>query len=257
MLINLESERYCAVIEYDGTLFHGYQIQPDVRTVQGSIEKTLTKIMKVFTRVSVAGRTDAGVHATGQVIAFDAVWRHSTDDLRRALNSVLPHDIFVKKLVTVLPDFSPRYAAIQRSYRYVIVNDTSFSVFERFYSHYIRSKLNLALMREASTHLIGTYDFSSFGKPPQIGGHAVRRIMAINWFAKNNKIFFDITANAFLYHMVRNIVGTLVLVGLNRLIPDDVRKILLAKDLKYSGPTAPAQGLYLMKVVYPNFIISG
>ncbi|MDM8527227.1 tRNA pseudouridine(38-40) synthase TruA [Anaerolineales bacterium HSG24] len=252
--MSLKSERYCAIIEYDGTLFYGYQIQPDVRTVQGSIEIALAKIMKVFTRVSVAGRTDAGVHATGQVIAFDVIWRHSVSDLYRALNAVLPDDISVKRLTTVLSDFSPRYDALRRSYRYIIVNDTSSTVFERLYSYHVKPKLNLNSMKEASVNLIEKHDFSSFGKSPQLGGHTVRQIMSIDWSTENNRIIFDITANAFLYRMVRNIVGTLLQVGLNRLTSEDVKEILLAKELKRSGPTAPAHGLYLMKVVYPEWV---
>jgi len=255
--MSLKSEHYCAIIEYDGTLFYGYQLQPDVRTVQGSIETVLAKITKVFTRVSVAGRTDAGVHAVGQVIAFDIAWRHSISDLYRALNSVLPDDIAVKKLTTVLPDFSPRYDALKRSYRYIIVNDTSSTVFERLYSYHVKSELNLNLMKDASVNLIGRHDFSSFGKSPQPGRHTVRQIMSIDWSTEKNRIIFDITANAFLYRMVRNIVGTLLQVGLSRLDSEDVKEILLAKELKRSGPAAPAHGLYLMKVVYPEYIMNG
>ena len=192
--------RYCAIVEYDGSLFCGFQIQSKERTVQGEIEKCLNHITKRSIRVSAAGRTDTGVHATGQVIAFDLTWKHSLLDLHRAINANLPNDIVFNSLRQIaIPNFHPRFSAVSRSYQYHIVNQQWPSVLHRKYAYHIDKQLDINLMQQASQHLLGSHDFASFGKPPQ-GVNTVRRVIEAGWdFQDNKEIVFTITANAFLY----------------------------------------------------------
>ncbi len=245
-------QRYKATVGYDGTDFFGYQIQAKERTVQGEIEKTLREITQSVIRIDGAGRTDAGVHATGQVIAFNCNWRHSLDDLHRALNATVPRDIVINDLTIVNRDFHPRFGALSRSYRYQIVNQDWPNVLERRYATHIKPRLNMEAMNLAGQGLLGSHNFASFGKPPQ-GNNTVRNVMQAKWMAEeSNRLSFYITANAFLYRMVRNIAGTLVQVGLGHLSANDVQDILEAQDLKRSAPPAPAHGLSLIKVTYPE-----
>ena len=242
--------RFCALVEYDGTEFAGYQFQPNVRTVQGELEKALHRITQTESRTSAAGRTDTGVHATGQVVAFAAVWRHEVLDLQRALNANLASDIVIANLKTINKDFHPRFSAINRSYQYTIVNQDWPAVLERRYAYHIREPLDLAAMVRASQVLLGTHDFASFGKPPQ-GQVTVREVIKAEGSVVEQRLTFEITANAFLYRMVRKIVGTLLKVGLGQLNEDDLLEILAARDLTKSASPAPAQGLCLVHVAYP------
>jgi tRNA pseudouridine38-40 synthase len=243
--------RYRAVVGYDGTDFLGYQLQAQGRTVQGEIEKTLKKVTQVDIRIDGAGRTDAGVHATGQVIAFNASWKHSLEDFQRALNALLPADIVISDLQLVEITFQPRFQAVSRTYQYTIINQPWPSVLERRYTYHVRNPLDVAAMRQASQFLVGAHDFASFGKPPQ-GENTVRQVMSADWFTAGTRLIFEITANAFLYRMVRTIVGTLVQVGLGQLAPLEIKDILAASDLTQSAPPAPAHGLCLVRVSYPK-----
>lgn len=246
--------RYRATVEYDGTDFFGYQIQATERTVQGELEKSLKQIIQSPVRVDGAGRTDAGVHATGQTIAFNVVWRHTLEDLHRAFNATLPHDIVISDLKITASDFHPRFTALSRTYHYHIVNQPWPSALQRRYTYHVSQELDVAAMSEASHHLVGSYDFASFGKPPQ-GDNTIRNVIQAGWSVKtDNQLIFSITANAFLYRMVRTMVGTLLQVGLGRLAVNDVKEILEAKDLTRSAPPAPAKGLCLVKVTYPEDI---
>jgi tRNA pseudouridine38-40 synthase len=245
-------QRYCAIVEYDGTEFLGYQIQAKGRTVQGEIEKSLKQVTQSAIYIDGAGRTDAGVHATGQVIAFNVAWRHSLVDLHRVLNATLPSDIVISDLKITGSAFHPRFNALSRTYRYQIINQPWPSVLQRRYAYHVSKDLDVDLMNEASQILIGQHDFASFGKPPQ-GDNTIRRILEAKWFAThNNKLVFEITANAFLYRMVRTIVGTIVEVGSGHLSVDNVKDIFDARDLARSAPPAPACGLCLVKVTYPE-----
>jgi tRNA pseudouridine38-40 synthase len=242
--------RYRAIIEYDGTDFLGYQYQKTGRTVQGEIEKSLKKVAQTEKRILGAGRTDAGVHATGQVIAFDAQWKHTLADLQRALNATLAEDIAIRDLKIVDKDFHPRFDALSRSYCYTIISQPWPSALQRRYVHHVRESLDVAVMNEASHYLVGSHDFASFGKPPQ-GNNTIRQVLQAEWTGKEGRITFTVTANAFLYRMVRRLVGTLIKVGLGQLGPYDVKEILVARDLSYSAELAPACGLCLVKVTYP------
>lgn len=243
--------RYRAIIEYDGTDFLGYQIQASGRTVQGEIEKSLKKITQSDIRVDAAGRTDTGVHAVGQVIAFNADWKHSLEDLHRALNAVLPRDIVVSDLKIAKNTFHPRFDAVSRWYRYTIINQPWPNVLQQRYAYHVKNNLDLTAIRKASRHLLGSHDFASFGKPTQ-GESTVRNLMQADWSEDDSLLRFDVVANAFLYRMVRRIVGTLVQVGLGQLAVDEVKTILDMRDLTCSAPPAPAHGLCLVKVTYPE-----
>ncbi len=245
--------RYCAIVEYDGTDFLGYQIQAKGRTVQGEIEKSLKKVIRSEIRVDAAGRTDAGVHAVGQVIAFNAIWKHTLEDLHRALNAILPSDIVISELKTVEKSFHPRFDALSRSYSYTIMNQPWPSVLRQRYAYHVKKKLDVVAMRQASRFLLGSHDFASFGKPTQ-GKSTVRHLMQADWSVEGSLLMFDITANAFLYRMVRNIVGTLLQVGLGQLAADEIKKILEMRDLTCSASPVPAHGLCLVNVTYPEDI---
>jgi tRNA pseudouridine38-40 synthase len=252
-LLVTPQRRYRAIVEYDGTDFLGYQIQATGRTVQGEIEKSLEKITGAAIRIDGAGRTDAGVHAVGQVIAFNLAWKHALADLHRALNATLPRDIVISDLKITDDDFHPRFSALNRSYRYTIINRAWPSVLQRRYAHHVREKLRVKEMGEASRFLLGSRDFASFGKPTQ-GESTVREVAQAEWSVNGDLLIFDITANAFLYRMVRIIVGTMIEVGLERLAVDEVKHILGAQDLTRSAAPAPAHGLCLMRVAYPDEI---
>ncbi len=242
-------ETYKAIIAYDGTDFLGYQVQASGRTVQGTVETALAQILKTPQRIIGAGRTDTGVHATGQVISMKIAWRHNTQDLHRALNATLPDDIVVKNLTTIYPNFHPRFDAKQRQYVYTILNQPLPDVLSRRYAMHIASPLDLTAMQHAARFLIGEHDFSSFGKPPQ-GNNAVRQLNEITWKQQGSEIKITISANAFLYRMVRNIVGTLLDVGLGKIEAEDVKHILQAKNRAKAGAPALACGLCLTKVSY-------
>lgn len=251
MLMVVSQRRYRAIVEYDGTEFSGYQLQKVGRTVQGEIEKSLRKVTQSNIRIVGAGRTDAGVHATGQVIAFSVAWKHALVDLHRALNATLPADIILQELRVAADDFHPRFDALSRSYQYSIVNQPWPSVLRRRYAFHVKERLDVTAMNEASKLLTGLHDFASFGKPPH-GKNTVREIIEAQWAVDGSMVNFGITANAFLYQMVRRVVGTLIKVGLGQLIVDEVKDILKARDLARSAEPAPAQGLCLVNVTYSS-----
>jgi len=241
--------RFWAQVEYDGTELAGFQLQAQDRTVQGEIERALREVTGVETRVIGAGRTDSGVHARGQVIAFNAEWRHELADLHRALNAVLAADVAIVQLGTAPEGFHPRFDAVSRTYRYTLLTRTWRSPLNRRTAWHVPYQLDIDRMAQASRCLIGTHDFSTFGRPPQ-GENSVRTVSQTEWRADGNVMTFDITANAFLYHMVRSLVGSLVLVGSGRLSADEFEGMLLARDSSLIKQLAPARGLCLMRVDY-------
>ena len=238
-----------AVVEYDGTDYLGFQAQAEGATIQGEIEGALAAITQEETRVIGAGRTDAGVHAQGQVIAFSTAWRHSVEGLQRALNAVLPRDIAVRELAPVAKSFHPRFDALSREYRYTILNQPLRSPLARRFAHHFPRPLAVAAMNEAAGVLVGSHDFASFGRAPQ-GDNTVREVCLAQWTPEGPFVYFDIVANAFLYRMVRSQVGTLLLVGTGELSPDGFEEILRSADRSRASQVAPAHGLCLMKVNY-------
>ena len=241
--------RFWAQVEYNGTDFAGFQLQAQDRTVQGEIERALREVTGVETRIIGAGRTDSGVHARGQVIAFDAAWRHELTDLHRALNAVLAADVAIAQMGLAPEGFHPRFDAVSRTYRYTLLAQPWRSPLNRRTAWQVPYQLDIDRMAQASRCLIGTHDFSTFGRPPQ-GENAVRTVSQAEWRADCHFMTFDITANAFLYHMVRSLVGSLVLVGSSQLSVDEFETMLLARDPNRVKQLAPAHGLCLMRVDY-------
>jgi tRNA pseudouridine38-40 synthase len=244
--------RYKAIIEYDGTDFLGFQRQAQGCTVQAEVEAALGRIGWTGKAVLGAGRTDAGVHASGQVIAFDFDWPHGDDDLLRALNANLPPDAAVKSLAAGAPDFHPRFQARGRRYRYSIYNAPVRSPLAARYAwHVWPPALNVAAMQAASQRLIGRRDFSAFGTDPDGGDSTTRTVSKAEWSqAAGGWLYFEIQADAFLYRMVRSVVGALKKVGAGDLTPAEFGAILDSRDRSQCPPLAPPQGLCLMEVLY-------
>lgn len=243
--------RYRATVAYDGSEFLGFQYQARGRTVQGELEEAIRRVTGQQVRVAAAGRTDAGVHAIGQVIAFCVEWHHSVDDLQRALNATLPSDVAIRDCCIVRPDFHPRFDALWRRYRYVVWNAPVRSPLERRYTHHVAESLDVAAMRLASQYLIGIHDFAAFGQPTH-GVSTVRQVWQAEWLDESPRLVFLITGNAFLRHMVRRLVGTLIQVGRGQRSPDDISALLEGGDRAAAGPPAPAGGLCLMEIGYSD-----
>lgn len=246
--------RLRAIISYDGSGFSGYQVQPGKRTVQLELERVLSSIHKGATvKVVASGRTDAGVHATGQVIHFDSPLSLPLDRWKIALNVQLPGDIRVMKVEQVRDDFHARYDSKGKTYRYIWSLNEVHSPFERNYAvHVDRYKPNIELMKEASVHLLGTHDFSSFCAANTSVKDFVRTVRSIQFELKQeaNQLHMVINGNGFLYNMVRIIAGTLWEVAIDKKDVADLPDILASCNRKNAGKTAPAHGLYLENVEY-------
>lgn len=245
--------RYRATLAYDGTAYQGFQRQAgDTPTIQAALEKALLAVTGQPVTVIAAGRTDSGVHAVGQVIAFDVVWKHGDDDLLRAINAVLPDDIALQDL-RQQAGFHPRYDAAARVYKYHLVQAPQRQPLERNRAWYVRGELNYEAMNAAAMQLLGEHDFASFGRPPK-GENTVRLVMESHWNRRRVlhgwEWTYTIEANAFLQHMVRRIVGVLVEVGRGALTLDEFMALFRARKLISSIALAPPQGLVLEQVKY-------
>jgi tRNA pseudouridine38-40 synthase len=238
------------VIEYDGTNYHGWQCQPNGVTlqevVQGKIEMILDHPIKIYA----AGRTDAGVHAFGQVINFHTEKTIELVKLTRGLNSLLPADIRIKQGREVDESFHARYSAKSKSYIYAICNAPYLPPFNTRYVWHIPYGINSVLMNETIQKIVGTHDFSSFKKKDEFYRNHVREVLRAGVKRRGAYIYIFIEATGFLRYMVRNIVGTLVLVGSNKISEDEFVTILDSRDRVNAGPTAPPQGLFLRRIKY-------
>jgi len=240
------------VLEYEGTDYYGWQIQPRVPTIQGELQHALAKILKQKVKVVSAARTDRGVHAKGQVVNFKIPPSFPTSRLLQALNSVLPPDIRARKVEEVSENFHARYSARYKIYRYFIYNHFIIHPWFRKFSWWVRPPLNCELMGEAASFLTGKHDFSSFQNKGSPSSSTVRCIEKIKISRKGFLISILFKADGFLYKMVRNITGTLVEVGRGKFPPAEVSDILAARDRRKAGPTAPPQGLFLWRIIYPE-----
>jgi tRNA pseudouridine38-40 synthase len=238
------------VLAYDGAGFMGWQVQSGVRTVQGTMEMALGEILGHEARVIASGRTDAGVHALGQVINVRTASPIPIDGLIRGLNSILPGDVSVISAVDVGPDFHARYQARSKSYLYLMDTGSVRSPFLDRYALHIRYHLDIPAMKESMRHLLGEHDFASFLATGSTVKTTVRIITATDLITQGNKTVFWIKGSGFLRYMVRNIVGTLLLVGTGKLAPEDMSRIIALRDRQFAGPTAPPHGLYLIGVEY-------
>lgn len=243
------------IVEYDGTHFHGWQIQPDQRTVQGEIQDRLSKLFGGPIPIIASGRTDTGVHAVGQVVNFHATREITDERLYQALNGMLPQDIAVKKIDTVPDDFHARFDAIRRSYFYRI--SYTKSPIGRFYTWYMKRNLDLETLNRAAQYLLGRHDFTSFCVAAHEKENRVCEIYQSEWQQEENGLVYYITGNRFLRTMVRSIVGTIVEMGRGVRPPEAMPEILEAQDRQRAGESAPSCGLFLNKVVYADNLPGG
>lgn len=249
-------ERYQVILAYDGTDFHGSQYQIETRTVQGVFEAALRKLNWLGKSTFFAGRTDTGVHASGQVVAFDLDWNHSPADLSNALNSLLPKDIAVRDISVSPPDFHPRFAATSRSYSYRVYCSPGLHPLHERYAWRVWPAPNFDRLQAASRVFTGSHDFAGFGQATSPDGSTIRHVMASEWWqavdgSQTGLLIFDITANAFLYHMVRRLVYVSVAVGQGKLEVDDLRQHLHTPPAEPIQGLAPPQGLTLKEVSFP------
>lgn len=241
------------LIQYDGTEYHGWQIQSRCVTVQGSVLDAVQTILNDNSvRLFGASRTDSGVHALGQVAHFQisesvSISRYS---FLRGLNSLTPEDIIISEVHEVTPDFHSRFDARGKTYCYQFFNADTPSVYHRRFSWHIRHPLDISAMRQAARHLVGCYDFSAFQAASCGAETSIRTVFALHLQQRKGLIRMFIKANAYLHKMVRNIAGTLAEVGMGKRSPDEVLEALHAKDRRQAGVTAPSQGLFLVKVYY-------
>ena len=245
--------RYYALVEYDGSAYYGFQRQREGQpTIQAELESALGQVVHRPVSITGAGRTDSGVHALGQVITFDVEWRHGSETLQRALNANLPTAIAILQLNEVSSTFHPRFDARRRTYAYHVYHAAVRSPLRRQRSWHVPRPLDVERMNQAAAHLIGVHDFATFGQPPQ-GENSVREVFTVGWQRHQDDILvFFIEANAFLYRMVRSLVGSLKLVGEGAWTGEDFIAALQACDRSRSGAPAPAHGLYLVSVTYDN-----
>jgi tRNA pseudouridine38-40 synthase len=248
-------ERYQVILAYDGTHFHGSQYQVGVRTVQGVFETALRRLNWSGKSATFAGRTDAGVHARGQVAAFDLAWNHPTEDLRNALNALLPEDVAVSDVRLCPPDFHPRFGAQSRCYRYRLLSQPTRDPLRERYAWRIWPRPDLERMQAASQIFLGQHDFAGFGRPTRPGGSTVRQVFSADWYpgggSLEDECYFQIRANAFLYHMVRRLVFVQVAVGQGRMEIDDLGDLLQSPGPDPVQGLAPPSGLSLVEVRYP------
>ncbi|MCY4545100.1 MAG: tRNA pseudouridine(38-40) synthase TruA [Gemmatimonadetes bacterium] len=237
-------------IEYDGTGFLGWQLQPEGRTVQGVLEEAMRTILQADLRVTAAGRTDAGVHATGQVVHFRTDSDMVVDRLKKGLNGVLPPDVRVLEALQAADDFHARFSAVGRRYAYRITRRPS--AIHRHHAWHVAYPLDVDAMRRTCVPLVGRHDFTSFCQATSTADGTECEVRELDWIEEEDELRLHIEANRFLHHMVRTIVGTAVDIGRGRWKESVMAEMLEAKDRRAAGPNAPAHGLCLEAVRYPG-----
>ena len=257
----MEMSRFRATLAYDGTAYLGFQRQSDPRTVQGTLERAIQQVTKQESVTVIgAGRTDTGVHASGQVITFGVVWKYSDEILLKAVNAVLPDDIALQDLTRLTGDaqnFNPRFDAVKRLYRYTLYESNQRQPLLTRYAWHMRTPLNGEVMHQAAALLIGTHDFGAFGKPPK-GDNTVRTVYHSEW-TRQPETFgarweYVVEANAFLQHMVRRIVGMVVDVGRGWQTLEQFETAFRNAKIDHAVTVAPPQGLVLEQVTYKDRI---
>lgn len=238
------------IIEYDGTAYHGWQIQKNDRTVQQEIQAALLTMTGEKITLVGSGRTDAGVHALGQVANFISKTSLTATNFQHGLNSLLPDDIVIKECRNVNKEFHARFSAKSKTYQYRILNRETPAAVGRHYEWFVRAKLDVEAMQTAVRCIRGTHDFKAFEGTGSPRAHTIRSVISADIEPHKEHIVFNISADGFLRFMVRNLTGTLVDVGLSRIRPEDVKSILASKNRSLAGPTAPPLGLFLVSVDY-------
>jgi tRNA pseudouridine38-40 synthase len=247
--------RFFAAIKYDGTNYHGWQIQQNANSVQAELNKALSTLLQTEIMVAGAGRTDTGVHAKQLFAHFDTIIDFDIKKIRFKLNTLLPDDISCSSITKVNDDAHARFGATARTYEYWITpNKNPFLVNKAYYSPY---SLNIELMNKASSQLLNYTDFSCFSKSNTDTHTNDCDVTFANWEIKENCIVFTITANRFLRNMVRAIVGTMLEIGQEKITPDQLDTIINSKNRSEAGTSAPAHGLYLTQVIYPKEVFNG
>lgn len=245
------SRNFKLIIEYDGTRYFGWQRQTAKPTIQAEIERVLSLVTQQPVIVKGSGRTDAGVHALGQTANFHCDTRLTPENILRALNNLLPEDIVIRACSEVPDVFHARYDVRAKTYHYQILNHPIHSVVERSFSWHIQKLLNTRAMNEALCCLVGTHDFKAFEGIGSPRTHTIRTIQRAEILKNGNgRLQVVIKGDGFLRYMVRNIVGTLVRIGMETMLPADMERILHSRDRKLAGATAPAKGLFLVEVEY-------
>ncbi len=247
----MAKKNFKLVIEYDGSAYCGWQIQPNGPTIQDQIESALRRMTCRKVNLIGSGRTDAGVHALGQTANFTCDTNIDAQAFQNGLNSLLPDDIIIRSCSRIDESFHARFDAKAKTYRYHILNSPLPAAIGRQYRWWIRTPLEVAAMAEAASHLVGRKDFKAFEASGSPRAHTIRQVMQADIRRENQiDIVFEIQAEGFLRYMVRNITGTLVEVGKGNMLPEDMISILASQDRGRAGMTAPAQGLCLVEVLY-------
>ncbi|MBR7795381.1 tRNA pseudouridine(38-40) synthase TruA [Virgibacillus sp. AGTR] len=244
--------RLKCIINYDGSQFSGFQIQPKKRTVQGALETALTKMHKgEYIRIQASGRTDTGVHAKGQTIHFDSAYDIPLYNWKQALNTLLPNDLYVKEVEYADDSFHARYDVIEKEYRYYVWHESEPDVFKRNYAYYFPYELDIRSIQAACDYLEGTHDFTTFSSAKATTkGTKERTLYQVSCEKKGSEIEFIFRGSGFLYNMVRIIVGVLLDIGQGRRQPADIMDLLAKRDRRLVGETVPSEGLYLWNVRY-------
>lgn len=239
-------------LEYDGANFSGWQFQPGQRTVQGHLQEKLQRIFKKKINCIASGRTDSGVHALGQVVHFKGETKMKAAQIQRALNAFLDKDVVVVKVQEVPSDFHAQYSVKKKTYRYTILNRRYPSALAYRRAYFYPWKLNLTLMKKAAKDIKGKHDFKCFQAASEASKrkNTIRTISVLTIVKEGDFIHISITSDGFLYKMVRNIVGTLLAIGSGQISANSIPKLLKFKDRKLSPPTAPSDGLSLIRVFY-------
>jgi tRNA pseudouridine38-40 synthase len=244
---------YQVILAYDGTHFAGFQRQGKARTVQTVVEDALRRIGWDERSLLAAGRTDTGVHASGQVIAFSLDWAHSLEDLRNALNANLPGDVAARVVALAGSDFHPRFSATARRYQYRLTSQPARDPLLERFTWRVWPRVEMQPLQEAAGFFLGTHDYAAYGNAPRVSGSTVRTVSRSAWWQDGVQLVYEVKANAFLYHMVRRMVFVQVAVARGKLLLTDLQDSLLGKPECISHLTgiAPAQGLALVEVEYP------
>lgn len=246
------------IVEYDGSRYHGFQLQANLPTIQDEIEKALWQLTGERLRVIAASRTDAGVHARGQVVSFRTQSPYALEVFIHGLNYYLPKDIAVQAAHRVSPSFNVRRQAVSREYNYYILNSLTRSPLRESFAYLVREPLDVEAMNQACQALVGEHDFASFASNLGIElKNTVRKVERAEVRRERDLVIFNMVANSYLPHQVRNTVGTLIRVGLGKISPQEFYGIIKARKSGQAGPTVPADGLYLMQVDYTQPLTEG
>ena len=250
-------KRIKLVAAYDGTNYHGSQIQNNGKTIEGVLKTELSSLLQENINLIGASRTDAGVHARGNVYVFDTESHIPPEKFTYALNARLPEDIRIQESCEVPQDFHPRHQDTVKTYEYRILNRKLPLPEYRLYAHFTYETLDIEKMKEACQYFVGEHDFASFCAAGSQVESTVRTIYALHVEKAGELLTISVTGNGFLYNMVRIIAGTLLKVGSGAIAPEEISGIIEGKDRALAGPTAPAKGLTLVEIRYPNFEICG